>query len=1013
MMRRIVYLFFTIMCPLLGLAQNDLPNPTIQRAHFLFAKGQEYLKKEYYAKGLEYTYEAARLYKQEGDYYHLANANVWTTELALNLTNKPDTLLPYLDEQAIRNSLHLSSLDTCKFYPLLLQNTGVIYGLLGDFPKQEKFYTKLFELGEKLGGEDGKRCLSDAYYDFAIINYNKRNWDGVIENGEKSLELSIQLMDSTNITYARGILASAYGDIGKIEEANAMLHKCLQFARNNEEALQIYGMMGENYADLGDFERSADYFKKAIGLWSSFGNGLSIKTLPSQLGYIRSLQLRKKYDKAQLEIDKVLRFYKEQRLAPNSNYEKVLIYRAGILLEQNKSGKALQAIKKTLTIFPESPDAMLVQAQIYSKIKAYDKANSAIDAALQIITGDTSYSDKKLPIIQQVVSDYGYFYDFLATKASILYLTGKENRDLNILKQALEYYQFIDNFMFEARKSLHNPLVRQRISSRLRSLYLQAVSVLYECYQLEPNPSYIEKAFLYSELTKNLLVAENLQKQNIERYPGLPKKLFKKEQQLVSNIQAQTYAIIRWQKAIAEKQPTASKNQLDSWNKRLESLLQELANDKEQLEQLIDQYRHNYPKYYALRYGKALSNLEDGTPSLLNQNEMLVEYLLGKKKGFVILRDANGYKQLLELDVPSNMDSLFQKFRTQLIEQDTAWNTTSHSLFELFLQPLLPYIRDYSLVIVPDAEQSTIPFEILLTKAQPYFPGMDYKTLPYFFKNRDIRYFFSANVALLGVKEQRQWRKNKILGFAPEFSENPINHYPMESKGVLRNIRPLHHSKRELEFIAQQFDGDYYLNTDATEGVLCENISQYRVMHFITHTGIDQSHNDASYLLLYPGDTSKYDGLVRIFELYTKKINADLVVLSTCNGGYGSLKKGEGIGSISRAIAYAGCTNIVYSLWPASSYTTPDIMEDFYQNIDSKVTSGKALNAAKRQFLENGQSIYGHPFFWGNFVYSGNEQTLDLNHPETFPKGLAILFVILILGIVLLVRRVVRLDRTL
>ncbi len=75
------------------------------------------------------------------------------------------------------------------------------------------------------------------------------------------------------------------------------------------------------------------------------------------------------------------------------------------------------------------------------------------------------------------------------------------------------------------------------------------------------------------------------------------------------------------------------------------------------------------------------------------------------------------------------------------------------------------------------------------------------------------------------------------------------------------------------------------------------------------------------------------DGLLHTYELYNMKLNADLVVLSACNTGYGALMKGEGLLSLGHSFAYAGCPNILMSKWPAADQPTNELMQYFYAQI--------------------------------------------------------------------------------
>ena len=72
------------------------------------------------------------------------------------------------------------------------------------------------------------------------------------------------------------------------------------------------------------------------------------------------------------------------------------------------------------------------------------------------------------------------------------------------------------------------------------------------------------------------------------------------------------------------------------------------------------------------------------------------------------------------------------------------------------------------------------------------------------------------------------------------------------------------------------------------------------------HALVDNEEPMNSRLVFNQVEEEGEDGFLHAFELYNMKLNAELVVLSTCNSGSGQFQKGEGLMSLSRAFAYAG-----------------------------------------------------------------------------------------------------------
>ena len=106
-------------------------------------------------------------------------------------------------------------------------------------------------------------------------------------------------------------------------------------------------------------------------------------------------------------------------------------------------------------------------------------------------------------------------------------------------------------------------------------------------------------------------------------------------------------------------------------------------------------------------------------------------------------------------------------------------------------------------------------------------------------------------------------------------------------------------------------------------------------------------------------------------ELYQLNFPSDLVVLSACNTGIGTMESGEGMMSLSRALTYSGVKSSVYSLWQVPDKETSEIMISFYENLKNGQPKDEALANAKKEFLAN-NPMKQHPFYWAGFVVNGD-----------------------------------------
>ena len=116
------------------------------------------------------------------------------------------------------------------------------------------------------------------------------------------------------------------------------------------------------------------------------------------------------------------------------------------------------------------------------------------------------------------------------------------------------------------------------------------------------------------------------------------------------------------------------------------------------------------------------------------------------------------------------------------------------------------------------------------------------------------------------------------------------------------------------------------------------------------------------------------DGILTALEASGLNLwGTKLVVLSACDTGVGEVRNGEGVYGLRRAFVLAGAESVVMSLWPVSDYPTRKLMTDYYQNLKQGLGRGEALRQAQLRLLNDKL----HPFYWANFIQSGDWTGID------------------------------------
>lgn len=150
-------------------------------------------------------------------------------------------------------------------------------------------------------------------------------------------------------------------------------------------------------------------------------------------------------------------------------------------------------------------------------------------------------------------------------------------------------------------------------------------------------------------------------------------------------------------------------------------------------------------------------------------------------------------------------------------------------------------------------------------------------------------------------------------------------------------------------------------------------LSQYRIVHFATHSLLNSQHPALSGIVLSLVDEQgqPQDGFLRLHDIYNLKLNADLVVLSACQTALGKEVRGEGLMGLTRGFMYAGAPRVVASVWKVSDEATAELMKRFYHKLlRDDLRPAAALRAAQVSMWQ--ENAWEAPYAWAGFLLQGD-----------------------------------------
>jgi CHAT domain-containing protein/tetratricopeptide (TPR) repeat protein len=364
---------------------------------------------------------------------------------------------------------------------------------------------------------------------------------------------------------------------------------------------------------------------------------------------------------------------------------------------------------------------------------------------------------------------------------------------------------------------------------------------------------------------------------------------------------------------------------------------------------------------------------------------------------YVLLPDAD--VRAIDLGPVTAIDALVARARTALSTDGGLYQAPARALYATLIRPLLPLLKGATeLFVDPDGQLNLLPMAALLDEHDQFL--LRSHRFTYLTTGRDLLQFAQRDAP----------RSGPVVYAAPQFdasNDSPVvngSDRAPSSPSALR-FEPLVGTMEEarvLSDILKLPPDAVHTGSAASEDSLV-NLHGPSILHLATHGFLLGSASagardtrgaelvDAQTVAKKAGDPfddpllwsgialaganrqggKLDDGVVTALELTGMDLRGtQLVTLSACETGLGSVRAGDGVYGLRRALVLAGSEAQLTTLWKVADTETAQLMADYYRRLARGEGRSEALRSAQVALLGK------HPFYWAAFTISGDPTPL-------------------------------------
>ena len=848
---------------------------------------------------------------------------------------------------------------------MTLTNIGMIYNLVGEPQKALEPLNQALTIW---------RAIGDRHLEAITLSINGRIYYAVgqphkaLESYSLALPVMRAVGDQSGEAGTFTQIGNVYRLLGEPQKALDHFAQALPLWRavgDRRNEATVLNNMGTVYNLLSEPQKAFHFFEQVLSLVRAIGDRVVEAVTLSNMGYVYNLLADP--EKALEHLDQALKLARE---IDDRRTEAAALTHAGTAYGAlGDKRKAVEYMERALQLRVAVSDRQGEAITLNHLGRVFDvsEPRKALD-----------YYEKALPIWRAVGDRNG--------EVAALYGMARAESDFLRASQRTEAALAIINTL---RTKVASRDLRASYFASVQDIYKLHIDLLMRLHRRQPAAGFDVTALKAYEQARARSLIDMLAEASADIRQGVDSGLLARERSLQQMLNAEAE---RQRRLFSGKHTEESAGAVRS---KIEELLT-------QLNAIEAELKARSPRYAALTQPAPLGLAEIQT-AVTDDETLLLEYSLGEERSYLWAVTATSFssyelppraaieaaaRRCYELLTARNRYVKFEtadEKRERVRQADAEYPNAATALSQMLLGPVAAQLAGKRLLVVPDGALEYLPFAALTVPKQATTPA----TFVPLMVHHEVTSIPSAStLAVLRRELQGRAPAQKVVAV---FADPVFDKADERFTGASSRITGAHHvavqalprlpyTRQEAEAIlalAPATGRKAALGFEANRAAaMSEDLIDYRLIHFATHSFLDSMHPELSAIALSMLDRQgrPQEGFLRAHEVFNLRLGAELVVLSGCRTGLGKEVKGEGLNGMTRGFMYAGSKRVLVSLWDVQDQATARLMTDFYRGLlgPKRPNTAAALRAAQIAIWREGR--WRAPYYWAGFVLQGEPQ---------------------------------------